>query len=684
MAGARPMLGRLFTPDEDQLGCTPVILLSEGTWRNRFAADPRIINRVVMVDGVAATIVGVMPASFRFPNDQEMWQPLGYSPFERNARSPVIDVIGRLKPGITPARAAADLQQITARRGGDTMAARFDLHPVVTPFREYYLAPELHRSALVLFGLSLVFVIVSCANAANLVMIDFFGRSAEIATTLALGVPRAATIRGLGLQLFISSLLAAAIGTGVLLLAAPHLHQALALANAPYWLGFAWQWHHGLAAVVLAVVCAGVALLVPLGFLLLANPEQIIRNSAGANRGSGRGWWRHLLMIAQVALLTVLAVSAGLLLRSSRHVGEQHWGFDAHNIFNGKTAMKEAEFPTSPGRFAVQMRMLAEMERLPGVTAAAVMSGPIGYSGPPAGFYARTIDGLADGRSEGGAQWSLASPHIFAALGVNFIEGESFTGEEKPDGPAYVVVNHSLAQRLWPGQSAVGRSFYVRLHWNSPKDPPQLVVIKGVVQDFQAAGPLTSENDAIYGSLSTYCPAYLFLYVRGLTAPPTLSEITQAAHRVDSRLPVYLPSTLQGVIDGQLGSVHLTSRLTTVFAIAAILLCAVGIYSITVSQILQRNREFGIRMALGIAPQRLWVRFARHHLLVAAVGIGLGLAAAAAVSTILRSLLFGVQPHDVMTFTAVAAMILIVSALACIPSLFRLRRINPADCLRSL
>ena len=373
-------------------------------------------------------------------------------------------------------------------------------------------------------------------------------------------------------------------------------------------------------------------------------------------------------------------IPAGLLLRSSHNLNEDQWGFDARRIFNAKTAMKEAEFSVTQ-RLPVQLRLMDEIDRLPGVAAAAVMGGAIGYSGPPNMFYATTADGLAEGRAEGGAQSAPVSPDIFAVFGTPFIEGETFARDEKPGGINYAVINASLAQRLWPHQSALGRTFFTR---RGPKDPALPAVVRGVVRDFQAAGPKAAVNDAIYTSLVQYCPSYLFIYVRGERTPPTIDDITRAARRVDPRLPIYLPATLQGVIEKELGTVRLTMQLTTVYAVAAVLLCAIGVYSLTVSQILQRRREFGIRMALGIEPNRLWVRFARGHLLTAASGVLLGLGAAMAVAHVLQSLLFGVKERDPLTFVAVTLVILLVSALACVPSLFRLQRINPAECLRSL
>ncbi|MDB6126741.1 MAG: transporter ATP-binding protein [Verrucomicrobia bacterium] len=679
---AQPLMGRLFTPEEDKIGCVPVVMLSENAWRNRFAGDPKIIGRIIKVDGVTASVVGVMPASFRFPNDQEIWQPWGFVAYEKDPRYTIHDVIVRLKPGITPERAAEDLRLITERRGKETFAAKFDLHPVVTPLRDNYLLPDMHRSALVLFALALLFILVGCANAANLVMIDFFGRTSEIAASISLGIPRAAAIRSLIFQLALISGAAAVLGSILLLAIAPHVHSAMARITTPYWLLFTPQWHHFAMAAALALLSMGIAIIAPLAYLLVVSPERIIRDGAGANRGTGRGWWRRTLMIGQVALLTVLAISAGLLLRSSHYLNEDRWGFDAQKIFVSKTAAKEADFPTPQVRLATHFRLLDELERLPGVSAAAMMTNPVGFSGTPSAFYAKTAEGLADGHSDGAVVISLVTPDIFTVFDAPFLEGETFSRDEKPDGPAYVIINATLAHRIRPGESALGREVYGR--GGDPKQKPMKVTVRGVVRDFQAAGPKAAVNDFMFLSLKGGIAPASFLYVRGRQAHPRAEEVREAAKRVDPRMAIYFPNTLQEVIDTELSSVHLTTRLTLVYALAAVLLCAVGVYSITVSQILQRSREFGIRLALGIAPRPLWVRFATSHLLMAGLGVGCGLVAAALVARVLQSLLFGVQPTDPITFVCVAIGILVVSAIACIPSLFRLERINPAECLRSL
>ena len=277
------------------------------------------------------------------------------------------------------------------------------------------------------------------------------------------------------------------------------------------------------------------------------------------------------------------------------------------------------------------------------------------------------------------------SEDFFATMEVPFTAGETFAPEAPAETISPVILTESLAQKLWPGQSALQRTFYARFKWMKDEEPPLQMRVRGVVRDFQACGPTAKTNDSIFFPLvEKYASSQAFLFVRDRAGVPAFRSLNEAVHKADPRLSLYFPSTVKGQIDLTLSSMKMTADLTTVFAAAAVLLCAVGVYSLTVAQVLQSSREFGIRMALGAEPSQLWRHFTRGHLLTALIGVVLGLAGASQVARVLGSLLYGVDPHGAVTYAGVALTIWLVAALACIPSLFRLKRINPADCLRSL
>ncbi len=685
MIGAKPLMGRLFTSEDDKFKCAPTVLLSEKTWRSRFDTDPNIIGRVIKVDGYQAEIVGVMPKTFRFPNSQDIWLPIGFNIWEWNQPDDTsFDALARLKPGVSPERATEDLRLIMANRGSETNTAKYDMQISSRPIREVYLESYMQRSAVVLFVLSLVFVIVSCANAANLVMIDFFGRSAELSSSMALGLPRWTAIRNICFQVAGIALIAGVIGSIVMMIASPYVHNALVLMVAPYWLKFDFAWHHIVAAIALGGISCLTAVMIPAIYLLVVSPDRIIRDGAGSSRGTGRSIWRRSLLIGQVALLTLLGVAATLLMQSNEHISEKHWGYDASKVFLGKLDVPRVDFATHEERGVIFRKVIAEMRRIPGVRDVAITFNPPGYSWNARTRYALDPATLTNGSEDGFANNITASHGFFNALGVPVIAGKAITEEPTEESWRDIIINESLAAKLWPGTDPIGRSLYVRFPWTDADEPTEQVTVRGMTRDFQAAGPKVPNNDMIAFSFGGWMPWNLFIIAGGYNSLPTTKEINDAVWRVDPRVVPYFPDSIKNQIDIALGYMRLTTKLTTIYALAAALLCGVGVYSITIAQILQRQREFGIRLALGIDPFRLWVRYARGHILTTAIGVAIGLVGAAMVMHTLNSMLFGVKALDLATFAIVAGAIILISALASIPSLYRLRRIKPADCLRSL
>ena len=663
------------------------MLISERVWHDSYASDPAIVGKAIELSGNQATIVGVMPASYRFPNDQDVW--ISFGALNDNLFVPMRAALVKLKPGISRERAERDLQSILTTLPADATARVRGLRPALVPYREFFLVSDVRVSSLILFALALLFLAVSCANAANLMVIDFLGRRPEIASSLALGIPRAAAIRSVCFQVGVTALGAVAVALAVLPVAGPLLFERIKTINGPYWMTFHFSLRDVAMAFGLAGISALVTLIVPIGYLLLANPEEVIRNQASASRGSARTLWRRLLLIGQVALLTVLGVSAALLVRSNRNVGESHWGFDGNRVFSASVSTLAIHFPKGGdwvGRLAAYRKVIEELRRRPETAAVAYVDHAPGFSSGPYCSYATDPPALVGAAGMGEAFYADASEGYFDVLGVPLIAGADFPEQAPESGLLYAIINASLANKLWPGQDPLNRTLFVRYPDLPKEDPPTQLIVHGVVQDFQACGPRARSNDAIFAPYlkrrSVWSTATF--YVRDRAGTPTFQSINDTVHRADARLAVYFPTTLRQQLDLMLNSVRMTSDLTALFAGAAVLLCAIGVYSLTVAQVLQSSREFGIRMALGAEPKRLWRDFTRGHLLAALAGVALGLVGSWQVVRVLGALLYGVDPHSVPTYAGVALAILVVAALACIPSLFRLKHINPADCLRSL
>ena len=688
IVGAKPLLGRLFTSDDDKRGAPPVILLSQRLWENNFKSDPAIVGKTIDAFGDQVTVVGVLPRGFRFPNDQDLWFSFGDAP--DYPRYQVQQALVKLKPGVSRQRAEQDLQMILAHLGPESPSNKYGRKVALRPVRELFLMPQLRISALILFSLALIFVMVSCANAANLMLIDFLGRRAEIATSLALGIPRRAAIRAVCFQVTVIAAVAALIAIALLPLLGPVLYDRIKIINAPYWLSYQFEWRYAGMAAALAALSAGITLVAPVLYLLWVDPEKVIRDHAYSSRGTGRALWRRVLLTGQIALLTVLGVSAGLLLRSSYQVGESRWGYPAQRIFMGKMTNFFIDDPPDKDyqahRLAMHRRVIDNVLLRPDAVAAAFVDNPPGYSNGPYSQYALDPAAFSNKAERGEAFYSRMTEGYLETIEVPLVAGQNFPKEVSAEGPIPAIVNESLAQKLWPHEDPLQRSLFVRQSWMKETDLTLRLVICGVTRDFQANGPTAKTNDVIFTPFTNKygAPGGVFLIVRDRAGVPDVRSLTEAAHRVDPRITVYFPSTIGGVIDLMLSSVRMTTDLTTVFAAAAVLLCAVGVYSLTVAQVLQSSRDFGIRLALGAQPRQLWVHFTRGHLWAALIGVTVGLIGATQVVRVLGSLLYGVDRYNLTTYASVAASIMIVAGLACIPSLYRLKRINPAECLRSL
>lgn len=683
ITGARPIKGSLFTPADDKYGAAPRILLSERFWIDHFGSDPDVVGKPIMLRGEPATIVGVLSSSYRFPNQQDIWINVGA--LYNHPRWPMRTALVKLKPGVSKAQAESALQAILATMPATETARERGTHPVLVHYRDLFLVPDVRISALILFALSLLFLAVSCANAANLMIIDFLGRRPEVAASLALGIPRRAAIRSVCWQVGVIALAATGVALAVMPLAAPLLYDRIQMVNGPFWMAYYFSWSDVGIGLLLAGVSALVTMIAPIVYLLLVDPEKIIRDHAYASRGSGRAVWRRILLTGQVALLTVLGVSAALLVRANRNVGEAHRGYDAGRVFTAKISCLSIDFPDATykqDRLTTHRKALEEIRRQPATEAAALAEYPLGYSVGPDCTY--TTD--SGGQPMGQAFFSHVSEGLFDTLGVPFVTGEDFPANPSDEGPPYAIINASLAEKLWPRQGPLGRTLFVSYPKMRKGTPPVQLIVRGVVADFQADGPRAKTNDAIFtpylhreGALSA-----LNIYVRDHSGVPTVRSVNDTVHRAEPQEALYFPSTVKAQIDLTLNSVRMTMDLTSVFAAAAVLLCAIGIYSLTVTQVLQSSRDFGIRMALGAEPGRLWRYFTRSHLVTALTGVALGLVGASQLVRVLQSLLYGVNPYHPATYAGVASAIVLVAVLACVPSLFRLRRINPADCLRSL
>lgn len=682
MVRARPQLGRLFTAEEDAPGGPPAVLLSHGFWQRRYGGDPGVVGRTLMADGIATTIVGVMPASFRFPYEQDVWASVGYDPSSGRNTAPLYDVLVRLKPGVSLAQAQADLARISVAARAGIETARHELQPVVVPLNDVYLSATLRSGALVLLALSAIFVLMSCANTANLVLIDFLARAGELGTSAAIGVPRLALVRNAFWQVALLTGFATAAATGLVFLAGPAVFDLAQGDTAPYWVVLSWGPPFWLVAAGIGALSALAAAFVPALLVLSSRAEDLMRRGLSGARGSGRHGWQRGLLIGQVTLLMLLGCATGLLVKSQAHIAAIDPGFDPENVFTYRLGLASQEIQGIENRRRAFESVVEEIRRMPGIEAVGLSSAMPGVGGGAEVFYDVNPAAVAE-RGAPTTHLAVVTDEFFSALKLRWVAGETFPrlpGENQPD---YAVITRGLAERLWPGEDALGRIVYARQR-SDIRGRVRGLVVRGIVENFRSTNLLNAAEDGIYTHISKDGHLEFHLFARGAQALPAADTLRQAIRRADPRISLHSPRPLAARIESGLAMLRLTARLTVVFTVAAAVLGAMGVYSVTTALLVQRTREFGIRLTLGGTPAQLWTRFARGHFSGVLAGVAAGLATAAAASPILSALLYQVPVRDWAVFAFVGLGVVAIAGLACLPGLGRLRRINPADCLRSL
>ncbi len=675
--GLQPVLGRHFTPEEDRDGASATVLLSEGTWRSRFGGDPSIVGRVVTVDGVPRTIVGVAPAAPAFVHRVQLWMPLGWNAEDRAVRGDHnYRAIARLKPGVDITRAQADLSAIASRLEREYPADNKGWGARVVPLHQD-LVGDVRPALLVLLGAVGLVLFIACANVANLLLVRTFGRAKEIAMRSALGASRARIVQQLlveGLLLGVgggvAGLLLAVAGVRVLIAAfGDTLPRAAEIAIDARVLAFT-----AVAAVLTGVVTAAV----PAGHLARRELNDALKSGSRGSSSGGEGRMRRALVVSEVALALTLLVGAGLLMRSLMALQSADRGFETRNLLTAVVQLPEAKYPTEEDRDRFFDAVLERIRTLPGVeSAGAVDTLPLhGGSTQPVAIEGAPLVPQAE---QPALLVRLASTDYRAATRIPLLEGRDFERRDTRDGTLVAVVSAEVARRFWPGESPIGKRLTLPLISDAPR---QVVGVVGEIKT-ESIDARTPEA-TIYLPLSQLRPLGADLMVRTFVPPAELARpVVAAVHAVDPDQPVLEVSTMEDVVDDVLGRRRFAVQLLGAFAALALILAAVGIYSVLAYTVRQRVREIGIRMALGAPTSGVLRLIVADGLKPTLLGVAIGLLLAAALGRVMESLLYGVGVHDGITYAGVAAVVTSVGALATLLPAYRATRVDPVNTLRA-
>jgi predicted permease len=672
-----PLLGRSIGPGDDQPGAPRTVVLSHALWQRRFGGDRSILGQSIVLDGVARTVIGVMPPGFRFApfwyTSAELWLPLVIAEpghdrtTDRDGRS--LRVLGRLRPGVTRAQAQAEMDRIWHHLEQQYPATDSHLTVTVDPLKDKVVG-NVRRPLLVLLAAVALVLLIGCANVANLLLARGTARRKELGLRTALGASRGRLVR----QLIVESLLLAFLGgaLGVLL---AQWGIDLLLAVGPRDLPRREGIHLDRAVLTFTLVLSlatGVVFgLVPaLHTSASALGEALKEGSRASTEGLRRNRLRNLLVVSEVSLALMLLIGAGLLIKSFRRLQAVDPGFDPHHLMGlGVPA------PADPARReAFFDAVLARLSAVPGVSAASAINHlPIDGDLWTESY---VVDGRPPPRpgDEPGAVYRTMRPGYLATMGIALARGRDFSDFDRRDAPPVVIVNEALARDAFPGEEAVGRRLRIG-------EVPHEIV--GVTADARQKDWAESPIPEMYLADRQH-PArgYLTVVVRTTGDPgPLRTRLQREVTALDSNLPAPRIVTMEEAITTALWQPRFNLLLLNAFAALALLLSAVGIYGVMAYSVSRRTREIGIRVALGATAGQVHRLVAGQGLLLTAAGVALGLVGALAATRLMSTLLFGVGATDPTTFLVVPVLLLGVGLVACYLPARRATRVDPVIAL---
>jgi predicted permease len=696
MLGVRPLLGRLFTPEEDRTGAAGTAILAYGTWQRRYGGDASAVGRSLIVNGVSFRIVGVLPPSFTLPRDvlptlggaeqAELLLPLPLGPDAPTIRTREdYNVLARLPAGVAVAAAQARLDALTARLRREHPAvypANGGLTFGIVPLQEQ-VAGEVRRPLWILLGAVGLVLLIACANVAHLLLARAIGRRRDMAVRAAIGASASRLLR----QLLTEALVLAGAGglLGIVVAAAGVAGlQALGRGSVPRIDAI------GLDVGVLAFTAAlsiGSGLLfglAPAWRLSRLDLTRDLKDAARGASGAGALWrrghgLRRVLVAGEIALAVMLLVGAALVVRSVARLAAVPPGFDAGGTLTFELTMQGRRYTKASDGHLAYRELWRRIKALPGVQSAGAVSAlPLSrmFAWGPITVEGRT---RAPGEAFINADMRFVDGEYFRAMRIPLVDGRLFTDDDKRPGTLVALVDTHMAAQLWPGASPLGRR--VQLGFGDDPEAPWITVVGvvGRVKQYTLDG---EARIAMYFPHAQFPARAMNVVVRSATGPEALTaSLRQAIRAVDPDLPMFRVRSMAARVDESLAQRRFLMVLLAIFAAVALGLATIGTYGVLAYLVSQGRRELAIRMALGATAGDVVQLVAGHGLAVAGAGVAAGLAGAFAAARLLDAVLFDVSARDPLTFAAVAVTLGVVALLASIVPALRAARIDPARTL---
>jgi predicted permease len=698
--GISPLLGRTFTSDEDT-HFEHVTVVSYDTWRTRFHADPHVVGQSITLDRQPYQVIGVMPRQFEFPlvpgqvNRSQLWVPASLTPIDKaNMSSWGFNLVGRLKPGISPARATADEVRITndIMRAFPAAMNGLQIYPVVQSLDEATVSQARPLVRTLLLAVTVV-LFIACANLAGLLLIRVIRNRRETAVRLALGSTSAGIIRQGLIESLSLSVSGGLLGLG-LAWTALHVGIRFLPEDLPRINSIALDGHVVVFALLLAVTTGFLCGAIP-AIAAARTPVNDALKEGGrtGTSGAGNARLRSALVIAEVAVALVLLVASGLLLRSFEKLRQVDLGFNPDHELTASFDLPHEQYGTQAEVDTFTNRLLTQLRQLPGVQAVGITSQlPAAGHASNNSFYP---EGYVQpkGQSMNSAWESYVEGNYFRAAGIHLLRGRDFTDADRAGSPLVVIINKTLADHYWPKQDPIGK----RLHWGLTDSPLPWLTVVGEVEDVKqtsADAPVTDQTYTPATQFSTSLANFAFagmlngnygtIALRSSLPPDqTTNALLATVRSIDSRLPLVDIASMDQVVSDDQAPRRFNTAIISSFAAAAVLLAILGIYGVIAFSATLRTQEMAIRLALGSQRSDVMRLILVSGAKLGLIGCAIGAVAAILATRLLRTFLFHVDPLDPGVISLAALSIFLLALVASLIPARRAASIEPTQALRT-
>jgi len=687
--GVKAQFGRGFVADDDKEGAPPVVLISGGIWKTRYASDPNVIGKAIRVNTIPATIVGVMPDGFKWPFQSEVWMPMAHrSPAFRVPRQgrPFM-VYGRLAEGTTLEQARSEMKGIAAQLSQQYQDSNKDITAQVTPFMEFLIGSNLRTMFWALMGAVAFVLLIACSNVANLMLARSADRAREVALRVSLGATRSRIIRQLLVESVLLACVSGMVGLGLAYAGIQWFDSESQNIGRPYWMTFNMD---ASVFVFFAIVCVATGILfglAPAIHVSKTNVNDILKEGGRSGSGGVRARrWTAALIVAELTLTLVLLAGAGFMMRSFVNLYQLDIGVDTSKLLTMGFILPTRKYTTIESRVEFMKRMEEALN------ANAAVAGATTSSNQPLGGGAQRqleLDGkpLQGGEKPRTALMLATGARYFDAMGVRLLRGRTFDVSEGTPGREVAVINQRLAERYFGNADPVGQR--IRLIEDNPNAPQYAwATIVGVAPNIrQRQGNQTDpdQDPVVYvpHSQNTGLVGLGNVLVRARSNPAELMPVVRKEiFALDPDLSLAQMRTLDESLAQQRWFPRVFGIMFTVFAGIAIVLAAVGLFAVTAYSVTQRIQEIGIRMALGAQAKQISWLILRRGLIQLAIGLTLGLAGAFGVGRLLQSMLFQIGSADPLTLALISTLLIVVAVTATLWPSWQATRLDPVTALR--